>query len=132
MKDELNSKLVEILTSIQNATGKAADFALTQLPDIAQSYVIYGRVSTVASTLLMMLIGAVLLCICAYAYKNPWNNSTYSWDKHKKRDDGNNFLIAISGFLGGAMIVVSIASFNWLVWLAPKVWLLKELAQLIK
>lgn len=132
MKNELNEKLVEILTSIQSATGKAADFALTQLPDIAQSYVLYGRVSTVVSTLLMVFIGSVLLCICAYAYKNPWNNSTYSWDKGKKRDDGNKILIVFSGGLGAGITIIALANFNWLVWLAPKVWLIKELASLIK
>lgn len=132
MKNELNEKLVEILTSIQSATGKAADFALTQLPDIAQSYVLYGRVSTVVSTLLMVFIGSVLLCISAYAYKNPWNNSTYSWDKGKKRDDGNVISIGFSGGLGAGITIIALANFNWLVWLAPKVWLIKELASLIK
>lgn len=35
MKDELQLKLVEILTAIQVGVGKSADFALEQLPDIA-------------------------------------------------------------------------------------------------
>ena len=132
MKNELNEKLVEILTSIQNATGKAADFALTQLPDIAQSYVAYGRIVTVAQTLLMLFIGIVLFCIFAYAYKNPWNNSEWSWDKGKKRDDGNVILMIISGALGSVITIAAISSFNWLVWIAPKVWLIKELSLLIK
>lgn len=49
MKEELNTKLVEILTSIQTAAGKASDFALDQLPDIAQSYVLYGRAVSVVA-----------------------------------------------------------------------------------
>ena len=49
MKDALQLKMVEILTAIQSAVGKSADFALEQLPDIAQQYVLYGRVwSTIA------------------------------------------------------------------------------------
>lgn len=43
MKDALQLKMVEILTAIQSAVGKSADFALEQLPDIAQQYVLYGR-----------------------------------------------------------------------------------------
>lgn len=39
MKEELQGKLVEILASIQSGVGQAKDFALVQLPDIAQSYV---------------------------------------------------------------------------------------------
>ena len=132
MKEELTTKLVEILSSIQTATEKASDFALEQLPEIAQSYVLYGRVSTVVSTLLMILVGMVFLCICTYAYKKPWNHSTWSWDKGRSRDDGNIMLIGFSGAIGIAVITVALASFNWLVWLAPKVWLLKEIAGLMK
>ena len=60
MKEELNGKLVEILTSIQTAAGKASDFALEQLPDIAQSYVMYGRAVSVAHLLIFLLIGGLL------------------------------------------------------------------------
>jgi hypothetical protein len=47
MKEELQGKLVEILTQIQSTVGQAKDFTLQQLPDIAQSYIYYGVVSSV-------------------------------------------------------------------------------------
>ena len=43
MKEELQGKLVDILTSIQTAAGKASDFAMDELPGIAQEYVAFGR-----------------------------------------------------------------------------------------
>jgi hypothetical protein len=60
MKEELQGKLVEILTSIQTATGKASDFAMSQLPDVAQSYVGYGR----ALYTVGVVLGALFLLAC--------------------------------------------------------------------
>ena len=45
MNSELQTQLASILAAIQRATSASADFALTHLPDIAQQYVMYGRVS---------------------------------------------------------------------------------------
>lgn len=132
MKDELQLKLVEILTSIQTAAGKASDFALEQLPDIAQSYVAYGRAVSTATSILFLLIAIGCFRIAWHAYKNPWNNSKWSWDKNLKRSDSNILVIGFGMFLGSMSLIISTQTFGWLVWFAPKVWLLKELASLIK
>jgi hypothetical protein len=132
MKDELQGKLVEILTSIQTAAGKASDFAMDQLPDIAQSYIVYGRVSTVATSAFLLLASAALFAMARWAYKNPWNASPYSFDQDKKRSDSNVLAIVLPALAGSFLMLVAALSFNWLVWFAPKVWLLKELASLIK
>lgn len=44
MNGQLQAKMVEILTTIQRGTETAGTFAMEQLPDIAQQYVLYGRV----------------------------------------------------------------------------------------
>jgi len=132
VKEELNNKLVEILSSIQSAAGKASDFALDQLPDIAQSYVMYGRAVSVAYLFVLLLVGGLLMKYAHWAYKNPWNNSDYSWDKYKKRSDSNHVAMFVPCFIGGCFFVAAILSFDYLVWFAPKAWLLKELATLIK
>lgn len=132
MKEELNEKLVEILTSIQTAAGKASDFAIEQLPDIAQSYVMYGRAVAVAKLFVLFAIGSLLVGYAKWAYLHPWNNSDCSWDKGKKRSDSNFVAMVIPAFLGGLFLVVALLSFDYLVWFAPKVWLLKEIALLIK
>ena len=124
MKDELQGKLVEILSSIQTAAGKASDFAMEQLPDIAQSYVLYGRVKTAGITAILLLVAIALFSIARWAYLNPWNNSHYSWDANKKRSDSNEAAIVAPFVVGVVCVVGAVVSFDLMVWFAPKVWLL--------
>lgn len=119
MKQELQDKLVEILTSIQTATGRAADFAVEQLPDIAQSYIVYGRVSTTVSSLALCSI--VFLLVRALhrnrrdlAQGEPWT------------------VLAVFGVILFGLLAMVCVEHSLLAWFAPKVWLLKELAQLMK
>ena len=128
MNEQLQTKLVEILTSIQATTKTAGDFAMEQLPDIAMQYVMYGRVKTAAVTAFMILIAAALFAMCRWAYANPWNASAYSFNKEAKRSESNYFVMVLASMLGGLFVVIGVLSFDWMVWLAPKVWLLKQLA----
>lgn len=117
MKEELQLKLVEILTSIQSAAGKTADFAMEQLPDIAQSYVMYGRVWAVVYLLTCAALIEVLRRVGL---------------KYSKASDGTVWIpVGLSIF---SLVVTGAHVLNeaLLVWLAPKVWLIKELASLIK
>jgi hypothetical protein len=132
MDEQLEGKLTEILSGILSATKAAGDFALEQLPDIAQSYVMYGRARTVAVTLILLMFAAALLALAKWAYSNPWNSSQYSWDASKKRSDTNYLMMIFSPVFGGTFLLIALLSFDLLVWLAPKVWLLKELASLVK
>jgi hypothetical protein len=121
MKEELQGKLVEILTSIQTATGKASDFALEQLPDIAQSYVAYGRA--------WLLIQFVLLVVATVAFVLIGIRVDRKMDKY---DRGVIWIpmgpLALITGIGSVVALKSAA----LVWFAPKVWLLKEVASLLK
>lgn len=61
----LQDKLVEIITQLQSAVKTGADFAIEQLPDIAQQYVVYGFWSSwsfvaIYGLLVAMGIGAVV------------------------------------------------------------------------
>jgi hypothetical protein len=129
MKEELQTKLVEILGSIQTAAGKAGDFAMTQLPDIAQQYVTYGRIFVFIDLLVVATVVAALLYLMRWAYKNPWKG-----DLDEPRGPSNILVQVLSG--AGAFIFVclfmSALRGAVLVWFAPKVWLLKEIATLIK
>lgn len=139
MQEELQSKLVEILTSIQAATGKAADFAMDQLPEIAQSYVVYGRASSIVT--LAMCLGAVVVAALiakrARDIQKARLDAGLSWYDNKKGVPSGDYvfmlwmaclLVGVPGFIAFAASVQSAL----LVWFAPKVWLLKELAQLVK
>lgn len=134
MKDELQGKMVEILSSIQTATGKASDFALTQLPDVAQSYVAFGRVSSLIYLSAWVLASVVTVLLLTYMWRNP-RYSEYSWDEGKNvRSDNNQFALVFWSTLFFATVINIFFALNSaaLVWFAPKVWLLKELAGLIK
>jgi len=132
MKEELQLKLVEVIDAIQTTAGKAGEFALTQLPQIAQEYVIYGRVKTAVLTLLLLLLGGILLCAAVWAYKKPWNSSPYSTDRGQLRSESNYVVMMLGAVFGTLTTVTAISSFDYLVWFAPKVWLIKELANLVK
>jgi hypothetical protein len=129
MKEELTLKVVEIVTSMQNAVGKAGDFAMEQLPDIAQSYVMYGRVQSVV----MLLVS--LLCLAGFAFMTRWLAKN-PWEGEFGEKRGITNLLSIVICVGFAIVFISVVLSNissaLLVWLAPKVWLLKEIAALIK
>jgi hypothetical protein len=141
MKDELQGKLVEILTSIQGAVGKASDFAMVQLPDIAQQYVAYGR----AYTALVMAVGVAIFCcgFWAVAFVNAKHraaDAAYAEAKEKDKSEWRGHFFEASDaypfpfipFVIGAFVVFLDAQQFMLVWFAPKVWLLKEIAGLLK
>lgn len=136
MKEELQGKLVEILTSIQTAAGKASDFAMEQLPDIAQSYVAYGRIHE-SAVLLMALVclglGAVVAIRLGFA-----NSAAVVKDRGSIFDGDwlptRVFAAALGTFaalMSLLVVCVNLGSF-FLVWFAPKVWLLKEIAGMLK
>ena len=123
MQEELQGKLVEILTQIQSTVGQAKDFTLQQLPDIAQSYIYYGM----AASVVWFLIGIGLCYLSYFLYKktqepkDSWSDDTFA----------EGFVSAISGVIGVIVTVVALQNLL-LVWFAPKVWLLKEIAVLLK
>ena len=126
MKEELNTKLVEILTSIQTAAGKTSDFALEQLPEIAQSYVLYGRVFSLVTVLLCLAVLLALVWLFRVTYRAT------------SEGDVDEIVWMPVGMVGVVVGVVAVLLFleglqsTFLVWFAPKVWLLKELASLVK
>ncbi|HYF37588.1 MAG TPA: hypothetical protein VD994_19960 [Prosthecobacter sp.] len=129
MKDEMQGKLVEILTSIQSAAGKASDFAMEQLPDITQGYVAYGRVIETAQFLLCVIVlvaGAILAFKMTTTTK--WVDSYGYWEPQRVI-----FTVLGAGTsLVGVMGILIEGPQAVLVWVAPKVWLLKEIAGMLR
>jgi len=142
MKEELQTKLVEILGSIQTAAGKAGDFAMVQLPDIAQQYVVYGR----AYTLVLMLGAMAIFCLGFYCVHLTKRKVAAADAKYAEAMKQPNSYVSRSHFFEWSDVgpfpfipfVVGVTVFGinlsqtLLVWFAPKVWLLKEIADLIK
>ena len=129
MEDELQIKLVEIITSIQLGIGKAGDFAVEQLPDIVQQFIVFGMISNVTYSVIQ-IVSAVLTGFFSYKlFTSP------------KAKDDRGYIDADYGIGGCILAMLSFCSAfafllglreTLLVLFAPKVWLLMELANLIK
>ena len=120
MNNELQGKMVEILTNIQLATAKASDFAMEQLPELAQSYVMYGQVSS-----LMYFVAT----LAAFALATWGTIRLYKW-----LDADDKPLIVFPWLLvvGIGTVMLSMLQNVLLVWLAPKMWLLIKLTAMVK
>ena len=120
MNDALQLKLVEILGQIQAATKTAGDFALEQLPDIALQYVAYGRAMHTTGLAFGVLLALTILAVTVVRRKNL--SEIPMW--------------VIPTYLIGIPVAIKFIANNFgpamLVWFAPKVWLLKELAGMLK
>ena len=123
MKNELEPKLVEVIGQLQGAVMKASDFATQQLPDVVQSYILYGRIKS----LLTLMVELVILYGCWRLYKLPVKESYYGGD------EAVILKTTFSGTVGGTTLILMLFSIQEtvLVWAAPKIWLIKELGKLI-
>jgi hypothetical protein len=150
MKEELQGKLVEILTSIQAAAGKTSDFAMAQLPDIAQSYIAYGRALNTATILFALCLAALGgYLVSVIRKKDAAANQQFKADLAEFRASNRNQYASepyrsnyfradhltpfqFIPFIFSVFILCMAAPQFLLVWFAPKVWLLKEIAGLLK
>ncbi|OZB49761.1 MAG: hypothetical protein B7X60_00140 [Polynucleobacter sp. 39-45-136] len=125
MKEELQLKLVDILTGIQTAVAKGADFAMDQIPDIAVQYLRFSLTWEVVEAVIAVVFMVALVKVCRHAWRKA--NDEY--------DDG---FWAFTTVASGALSFFTFVSFMWslkaitMMTLAPKVWLIKELATLVK
>jgi len=129
MNEELQRQLVSILSGISGAVSKASDFALSQLPDIAQQYVLYGRVLYTAwfiTSLLVALASAWVIIKFGVLSKAVNKYGDFSCSRILVLLIGTSVLIVFIVF------IIASAAPAALVWFAPKVWLLQELAHLVK
>lgn len=129
MNEQLQEKLVEILSQIQQGVQQAGSFALEQLPDIAQQYVLWGRVSNIVTCSLLLILSLSCFYICFKACTKPWYGVYYGVERVS---DSCWSVRWLSCSIGLIFFTIFIAEINLMVWLAPKVWLIKEIATLIK
>lgn len=129
MNDELQKQLATILGQIASGVKAAGDFTLTQLPDVAQQYVAYGRAYTTISLVACAVIIALLLYLGRWAYKNPWKG-----EFGEERGISNVAVMCVSGLASFFMFCFFMKGLGIfiMVWFAPKVWLIREIAGLLK
>lgn len=133
MQAELLNRADAIFSAVAAGVQKAGTFVADQVPDIAYQYVAFGR----AYSTLWLLIGLALVIFGIFViikvginnhYQLP--NSTYNDEPHGGRIVAA-IVGAVSSFVGFFMFAVNTKD-ALMVWFAPKVWLLIELAKLIK
>ena len=129
MSADLEGKLVEILSQIQSGVQAAGTFALEQLPDIAQSYVLYGRVIHLAQLAVGLGLIGVAIWVMREIYRVSKGKPLY--EVTDPIAEWGPAVAIVAGITGVALTAIAAAP-TALVWLAPKVWLLKEIAGLVK
>ena len=117
MNDELKNKSVEILTQIQQAVQSGAEVAGHQIPDIARQYVVYGMVMNWAMAL--FFAGVIILL---------YRKIRLMKIKDSRADSLPFMIFSALSFVPFCVYLESAL----LVTIAPKVWLIKEIADLIK
>ena len=129
MNEELQSKLVEVLTGISEGVAQAKDFAVEQLPDVAQQYIMFGMVWETTALVVLILLLLPSLHWAWVGFKSMTANDADYSDESR----GFTFLLLggmVSLFLGFGAIVQLKAVL--LVWFAPKLYLLQGIAGLVK
>lgn len=126
MQEQLLGQASNILQSVTETVSKAADFASSQVPDIALQYVTYGRASASA----FIVVGFLFLLAAWWMVFRVCIKDVY-----KMSADGRAFIGIFGGILstfGGLTILFANINNFLMVWFAPKVWLIKELVNLVK
>ena len=123
MNDELQSKLVEVLTGISEGVSQAKDFAIEQLPDVAQQYIMFGMVWETS----LLALYATFIALIAFGLWKLWRS-----------DAADVETVAFSTIFGGGTLILLLIAFViqlkpvLLVWFAPKLYLLQGIAGLVK
>lgn len=121
VQEQLLSKTTEILSALQTGVEKTGAFAAEQLPDIALQFIAYGRVITVVSVLWWVALSGVLAYM-TYKLVTAWDKE---WQTPFALLTGGGSLACWGGIAHntGPMLMV---------WFAPKIYLITEIARLLK
>ena len=117
MNDELKNKSVEILTQIQQAVQSGAEVAGQQIPYIARQYVVYGMAWNWAMALFFYVV-IVLVYRAIRSLKSKYPHL----DLFQPMVLWMLLFVPLFFYVRNALLVT----------LAPKLWLIKEIVELIK
>ena len=119
-----NDKLVEILTSMQEATKEVVLFGKEQLPDVIEQVLMFKLMESICG----IVTGVVLLIIAIKL-------TIFCYKKEEKHDNGGWGIMAwSSGFIGVMVFVLLLAELTTVLKIkyAPKVFLIEYAASLTK
>lgn len=130
MNKELQKNLADSLNVLREEISNASDYAKAELPELAESFIIYGRVveTLVAAVAVTgVILSLILMVHTLWFYKRP-NNWYEDWDDLRL----TYFIFSIIGLIIGGMFTINVIPSLVLVWTAPKMWLIKEIAIFLK
>lgn len=107
------------MSNAVDVAGKVADAAYVQAVDIATQYIHFGM--AINTLLILISLGAIGLSIWIMTLKSNDTNV-----------QGGVAILALSTFITGALIFAFNIRDTLLVYFAPKIWIMKELAELAK
>jgi len=124
MKEQLQGKLVEILTSIQTTVGKASDFAMEQLPDIAMQYIHFKMTWYCVEIVLFSALTIYLWKLGTRCWK--------VWDTKGDGDYGFCWFISRAGAIITSFVVVYNLYYSLMILIAPKIWFIYQMVDMVK
>ena len=122
MEEQMQSKVLEIVTQVQTTVARTGDFAVDQLSDVAKQYVIYGIVSGWVSVLLTLSVLAMFIYLTRRMFR---------WESKDGKELEGFFAIPVMLALPVVWHLLNTLKNALLVTFAPKVWLLQELADML-
>jgi hypothetical protein len=131
----MEDKLVEILNSLHQAVAKTSDFALDQLPDVVNSYLLYARVLETLESLVWACVFVLMLWLLVkkVIYNKQWvERIPYTQDTAWPVERGLSLVFCAACLVISFLLCFFQLKDFFLVWLAPKVYLLMAISNLIK
>jgi hypothetical protein len=131
LQQALLDRADSIMDSMARTVEKASAFAADQVPDIALQYVAYGRASLTAYVVISLMLVALAFYMgvrIGLMNSRGYPENSYSWDD---RRTGAMMVGVPCAALGIGIFLHNLNSFI-MVWVAPKIWLINEIAHLVK
>lgn len=135
MSPKLDEAGADALKGLMEFAKSAKEFTLEQAPLLAKEVVAFGRVWWTFMSVVGLVGACVLLMSFYYTQKySALYTNTRAPEDYKYQSIGN-FWLAL-GFVGGIALVVSVASaapyHAVLAWFAPRVYIIGQLAEVVK
>lgn len=139
MQQELLKRADSIFASISNATATVVEFGKEQVPDIAYQFITYNRayLTAVIVILITILVVQQVLSIklfnkqFSYA-KTKYGENSYNCEAAKSDAIFYYVVATVPTALAALIPIATNLKAFFMVWFAPKIYLLMEITKLVK
>lgn len=122
INDLLKTQLSDIIAGIKNGSVKVFEWANGQVPEVIQQFLTWKLLES----LLWFSVGAIVFFFCVTGTRRSWKSTTLtSGDR-----EGFAFLYSIGALIG---LIISMFNLTWVkIWIAPKMYLIEYVIELVK